>query len=344
VESPLHDDGVAPGSLPLASSLGPKDGGPVEKLAIPIGSDEVLGLRAVALLDGRAQGGRPPHDVATDLLRAGLRTRLDELGLPWAPSAAQVETAQRSSDRDRGSDAQVGSPTRARLVTALRGALVVAALIVLSGGYLGGWQWTGFRGNKQVWDWLQLLLLPLAFATLPLWLRYANRISRGRRIAYGVAVAAFAIFVVLGYAVPFTWTGFGGHKLWDWLTLLLLPATLITVQTWSSTTRTVRLYHRVAIGALGAAWLLTVIGGYAWTWTWTGYEDNTLWDWLQLLLLPLIFPTVLAPALLRFVTGDVDKAAADERRGGDRSRGTGPGATDPAAEPPPGDKQAVAAR
>ena len=260
----------------------------------------------MALLDGRANGGRWPDDVATDLLRAGLRTRLDELGLPWAPSAEQVETVQQRADRDRGAEA--GSRARARLGRALRAALVVATLAVLSGGYLGGWRWTGFQGNEQVWDWLQLLLLPLAFATLPLWLRYAHRMSRARRVAYRVAVAVFAIFVAVGYAVPLRWTGFSGHQLWDWLTLLLLPATLITVQTWSSTTRTMRLHHRVGIGALGAAWVLTVIGGYAWSWAWTGYQGNTLWDWLQLLLLPLVFPTILAPALLRFVTGDVENA------------------------------------
>jgi hypothetical protein len=269
----------------------------VEQLTIPLGSDEVLGLRAVARLDG----GSRLDDVAAELLHTGLRTRLTELDLPWAPSAEQIEAARRSTDRD----AEAGSPARARLVVALRATLVVAALVVLSGGYVGGWRWTGFRGNEQVWDWLQLLLLPLAFATLPLWLRYADRISRGRRIAYAVAVAAFAAFVVVGYVVPLHWTGFGGHKLWDWLTLLLLPATLVTVQTWSSTTRTVRLHHRVGIGAFGAAWILTVIGGYAWAWSWTGYEGNTLWDWLQLLLLPLVFPTILAPALLPFVTGDV---------------------------------------
>lgn len=187
-------------------------------------------------------------------------------------------------------------------------ALVVAVLVVLGGGYAGGWQWTGFRGNRQVWDWLQLLLLPLAFATLPLWLRYGQRISRARRVGYAVAIVAFAVFVAVGYAAPLDWTGFGSRRLWDWLTLLLLPATLVTVQTWSSTTRTMRLHHRIGIGALGAAWILTVIGGYAWAWTWTGYQGNTLWDWLQLMLLPLVFPTVLAPALLRYVTGDIDTA------------------------------------
>ena len=46
------------------------------------------------------------------------------------------------------------------------------------------------------------------------------------------------------------------------------------------------------------AWSLTIVGGYAWRWTWTGYAGNTLWDWLQLLLLPLVVPTILLPAAL----------------------------------------------
>jgi hypothetical protein len=343
VESPAHDGGAAPGPLPHARSEEPKDGRPAQELTIPIGSEEVLGLLAVVLRDGCANGGRRPDDVARDLLRAGLRTRLDELGLPWAPNAEQVDSAQGSADRDQSSDTEVGSPTRARLLKALRAALVVAALVVVSGGYLGGWPWTGFRGNEQVWDWLQLLLLPLAFATLPLWLRYANRISRARRVGYGVAVAGFAIFVVAGYAVPLAWTGFAGHDLWDWLTLLLLPAMLITVQTWSSTTRTVRLHHRVAIAALGAGWIVTVIGGYAWAWTWTGYQGNTLWDWLQLLLLPLIFPTVLAPALLRFVAGDVEKAPQQVSTAvAAPAAAPAPRAPDPAAARSPGEKRTVA--
>jgi hypothetical protein len=313
----------------------------VERLALSVGSDDLLGLRAVALLEGRAHGGRRPGDVGTDLLRAGLRTRLAELGLPWAPSAEQVETARRTADRDGVRVGGAGSPTRARLLTALRAALVLTALVVLSGGYLGGWTWTGFRGNQQVWDWLQLLLLPVAFATLPLWLRYAHRITRARRVAYRVAVAGFVAFVVAGYTVPLHWTGFSGHPLWDWLTLLLLPATLVTVQTWSSTNRAVRLHHRVGLGVLGAAWVLTVVGGYAWAWAWTGYEGNTLWDWLQLLLLPLVFPTILAPVLVRFVAGDVESAPELPNT---PVPIPAPAAIGPAAGRHPGEERTVAAR
>ena len=46
-----------------------------------------------------------------------------------------------------------------------------------------------------------------------------------------------------------------------------------------------------------------MIGGYALHWTWTGYAGNTLWDWL-IMLLPLVFPIILLPPLLKWVSGN----------------------------------------
>jgi hypothetical protein len=43
---------------------------------------------------------------------------------------------------------------------------------------------------------------------------------------------------------------------------------------------------------------VVAIGGYVWKWGWTGFEGNTLWDWLHLLFLPVVVPTVLLPAAL----------------------------------------------
>jgi len=40
-------------------------------------------------------------------------------------------------------------------------------------------------------------------------------------------------------------------------------------------------------------------------WNWIGYLGNSLRDWLQLLLVPLVFPAILIPAMLKFVSGDV---------------------------------------
>src|SRR3954465_11529082 len=51
---------------------------------------------------------------------------------------------------------------------------------------------------------------------------------------------------------------------------------------------------RTAFVAAGlAAFAVLVIGGYSGHWPWTGFSDNdTLWDWLSLLLLPLIIATI----------------------------------------------------
>jgi hypothetical protein len=37
-----------------------------------------------------------------------------------------------------------------------------------------------------------------------------------------------------------------------------------------------------------------VVGGYALGWGWTGFQGNTLWDWLRLLLVPFVLPATLA--------------------------------------------------
>jgi hypothetical protein len=56
--------------------------------------------------------------------------------------------------------------------------------------------------------------------------------------------------------------------------------------------------HSAIALACSAAFIGIVIGGYLGNWSWTGFRGNTLWDWLHLLLLPLLLPTVIVPALL----------------------------------------------
>ena len=46
-----------------------------------------------------------------------------------------------------------------------------------------------------------------------------------------------------------------------------------------------------------AVFVGVVIGGYVGNWSWTGFRGNTLWDWLHLMLVPLLLPTVIVPAL-----------------------------------------------
>lgn len=44
----------------------------------------------------------------------------------------------------------------------------------------------------------------------------------------------------------------------------------------------------ILIGAAFAVFLVVVVGGYAFNWSWTGFRGNTLWEWLQLLVLPVV--------------------------------------------------------
>ena len=189
--------------------------------------------------------------------------------------------------------------------------LAVAGLAALWGGYARGWAWTGFRANGQLWDWLHLLLLPVVLGTIPLWIRHKEHISRTRRVSYAVLIVAWAGFVAVGYLIPLKWTGFHGQRLWDWLHLLLLPAAIASTRALTrrggrpaSILRSLRPYQTGIIAALAAGWVVSVIGGYALRWAWTGYAGNTLWDWFQLLLVPLVCPTLLYPALLKWVTGN----------------------------------------
>ncbi len=62
------------------------------------------------------------------------------------------------------------------------------------------------------------------------------------------------------------------------------------------------------------AWTVTIIGGYALRWTWTGYQANTHWDWLQLLLLALVVPAILLPAALKSVSGKAAQRAGATTR------------------------------
>jgi len=144
--------------------------------------------------------------------------------------------------------------------------------------------------------------------------------SRARKNTFGLVIVAFAAFVMIGYLVPLDWTGFQGNTLWDWITLIVLPVTLATVQAWPSSQRELKQSHILAFSALGVAWLVTLIGGYASTWQWTGYRGNTLWDWLQLLLAPIAVSTLLIPATVRWASGDVARIAQEHEKAAQAER------------------------
>ena len=172
-------------------------------------------------------------------------------------------------------------------------AVVVLAVIVW-GGYAMGWTWTGLSDSVTLWDWLEVLALPVAVATAPLFLRHRRRLGRRHRIALAAGLAAFAALVIAGYLLPMRWTGFTGNTLWDWLELILLPVVVTTSSLWIGEMRS-QPRHRTTATVLGAAFLVLVVAGYLVPLRWTGFTGNTVWDWIKLLLLPVLVPVVLVP-------------------------------------------------
>ncbi len=233
--------------------------------------------------------------IAAEALRTGL-------------AAMRAEAATEAAGRGRARNRR---ETRMAFLTGTGLGLAV----VLVGGYGYRWSWTGFADNNQLWDWLQLLVLPVAFGTFAVWLKHGSHMSRARQLVLAVAVVAFAGLVAAGYLVPLDWTGFRGNTLWDWLTLLLLPLALITVNLWPSTARELGGWHVVFGVAVAVALVVTLVGGYAGNWAWTGYPGNTLWDWLSLVLGPVVIATLVIPAAVRWVSGDAERAAKEATHG-----------------------------
>ena len=276
-------------------------------VSVTVDQDDLLGLQGLVAATGIGEGTRSFAEVLTSTLHRGLIESYKAAGLPWPPNQAAFPAgedpaahAQLRPDTDR--PGLLGSPNRRGVAL---GAAALAMIVVIVGSYAGDWSWTGLRQNGQVWDWMELLLLPVALGTFPLWLRFSGEMSSARRKALGCAVLAFGAFVLAGYLIPLVWTGFRGHTLWDWLTLIVLPVTITTATVWPQTGRTFRPFYAVTAAGLCLVWIVTIIGGYAGDWKWTGYPNNTLWDWVKLLLAPVAITTFVVPELIRIVSGDV---------------------------------------
>lgn len=193
----------------------------------------------------------------------------------------------------------------------VRAACIFVLATLLWGGYLQHWSWIGISGHTAtLWDWLNLLLLPLAVSILPIWVKRSEKLTpRHKSAALGVG-AALGLTVVLGYAIPWAWTGFRGNTLWDWLELLALPLAVVLIPAYNDLRKAWRAKHTaIALAALAVA-LVPVLGGYLAGWAWTGFRDNTLWDWLHLLLLPLVVPVVLVPVMTEIATAGLVDAKA----------------------------------
>lgn len=181
----------------------------------------------------------------------------------------------------------------ATIARAAAASVLVLLVVLLYGGYALGWQWTGFGDNDHLWDYLQLLVLPVVLATVPIWLRTHRDAMTRWRFLLAFAAVAFGVLLVGGYRLGWTWTGFGPKTLWDWLDLLVLPVTVALMPLWLETQARLESRWIAALSILLAVFVVLVIGGYGLGWTWTGFQGNTFWDWLHLLLVPFALPAAL---------------------------------------------------
>jgi hypothetical protein len=176
---------------------------------------------------------------------------------------------------------------------------IVAA--VIWGGYVKQISWLGINGRTAtLWDWLNLLVLPCAFATVPILARREERRRLPTIRSVAMTAAAAGIFIALSYMLRLRWTGFSGNKLWDWLHLLLPPLAVASLPLLPKhRPAPTRRQTAAGVSTIAAAALIA-IGGYRWGWNWTGFQGNTLWDWFNLLLLPIAVPVLLRPAVHAF--------------------------------------------
>jgi hypothetical protein len=197
----------------------------------------------------------------------------------------------------------------------LVGAVLIGAAVavVLWGGYGQGWPWTGLTTNATLWAWMKLLALPVALATLPIWLQSHDRMTTTRRAPLIALAVAFAVFVFLAYWLEWAWTGFGGNTLWDWFEVLLLPVVIATVKFWTAE-RTIRPWHRWVLAGAVAAFVVFVVVAYRLPIAWSGFADNTLFDWIRLLLVPVLMPLLIVPTTTRWVERGVTQEEAEPVR------------------------------
>lgn len=201
-----------------------------------------------------------------------------------------------AAEQSRGLDENRRRATLIRRSAAL--AALAALAIALWGGYGRHWSWTGINGHTAtLWDWLHLLLLPIAVGILPLWLSRRTRLPRRHKLLGLSLLLAFLVLVLAGYTIPWGWTGFVGNRLWDWLELLVLPLAVALTPVMFELRRGWTVGHSLVATAVLVAFVVVVLGGYVGNWAWTGFRGNTLWDWLHLWLLPLLIPAIVVPAL-----------------------------------------------
>jgi hypothetical protein len=257
---------------------------------------------------------QPSTQAPTEPAPGGVQTGAQPSSSEAQPAAPQPQAPDAQAQPPSAEAQTVAVETqqeanrRLRLDMLLYAAIGLGFALLLWGGYSHRWPWTGINGSTaSMWDWLHLLLLPLVFSVLPIWFRYDTKVHTRTKRIFFAGLTVFAIFVILGYAVPWKWTGFRGNTLWDWLGLIVLPVTLMLMPRFRHALTDWKPAYTRGLLAFSAVFIALVLAGYLAKWTWTGFTGNTAWDWMHLLLLPLLLPIVVVPMLRPKALGHVVK-------------------------------------
>ena len=114
-----------------------------------------------------------------------------------------------------------------------------------------------------------------------------TRGRRGAAVAALAAVAAVALIATIGRR--WSWSGFSGHDtLWSWMSLLAQPVALAILPLELLTRGWSRRPWKIAGAVVAAVLAVVALGGYGFGWSWTGLSGITLWDWLHVLLFPVV--------------------------------------------------------
>jgi hypothetical protein len=201
-----------------------------------------------------------------------------------------------------------GSVSGAAIVRLAAVSAALAFAVTIVGGEWLGWTWTGFADNNTVWDWLHLLILPAVLTAAPVWYSTRRSARVEWRLLLGAVAMAFGVLLAGGYELGWTWTGFDGRTLWDWLELLVLPAAVTASSIWLALGRSAHPRVRRLGAAMLIGFAVLVTAGYGFDWGWTGFPGDTLWDWLHLVLVPFVLPVALA-----WVSARIEQAAEEAR-------------------------------
>jgi hypothetical protein len=151
-----------------------------------------------------------------------------------------------------------------------------------------------------------------------------------------VLVVAFLVTIYGTFRWGWAWTGYRDEdnaSLWGWLHLVLLPVTIALLPFWLRSRARRKAAWRIGFSVVALVFAVLVIGGYRRNWGWTGFKGNTLWNWLELLLVPFVLPAVIAWATTPPPVTTPEEQTVPDPAHHQRSRTTGP-AADVLAAPP----------